>query len=297
MVCVALRIRICNGKELQHVSRQLRQILRFAYINCNYEAKEASFTAWNMDEQVPLSEAFVELIPLSTAAHSSTFLRPNLRHIVNDPGIASRATYQTQRTVKLTFAYLLGRRCLTFGSARSNDYQLLPATEVDAHHFVLYPHPQRHVLCVRNTSPFGIYCMSPDRSNRHITNCDEAIEIVSSLQIRLGGKDGPGFELKNPRASSFDESDSQFMAYLDSVKHHTSSRNSHGLRAAKDKRRRSSATTVSIRKSRKRRCEDGGLEAEQASSTHVSHFSEEARMGWTSRIKRGIWSLCGWGLV
>jgi hypothetical protein len=250
-----------------------------------------------MGEQLSLSEAFVELIPLSAAARSSTFLRPNLRHIVNESGIASRATCQTQRTVRLTFAYLFGRRCLTFGSARSNDYQLLPVTEVDAHHFVLYAHPQHHVLCVRNTSPFGIYCMSPDRLSRHITTCDEAIEIGTSLQIRLGGRDGPGFEVKDPRASDLGEPDTLFRAYLASVEHHTSSRIPQVLLAAKNKRRRSSATTDSIRRPQKRRCNDGGLEADQGLPNHVNSVVEEARVGWTTRIKRGIWSLCGWGHV
>ena len=167
--------------------------------------------------------AFVELIPESSSAHLSTLLRQNLRHVVNECRELPSAPKATQRRiVQLSFASLHGRTCFSFGSARSNDYQLPSLPEVAPHHFILYIHTQDRAMYIRNTCVQGIHIASPDHVSSHIQTCEKPVNITSSLQICVGGEGGPSFIIVNLLPSDHHEHSVNVAVYLSSLKRRAS---------------------------------------------------------------------------
>jgi hypothetical protein len=149
--------------------------------------------------------AFVELIPKSTAAYSSTLLRPNLRYVVCEMQPSAPARTSPRCIVKLSFASILGRSCFSFGSSRSNDYQLPVSDKVAPHHFVLFFHPSERVLYVRNTSLQGIHVCSQSQTSIHLQTCDEPVRVVSPMCIRIGSSNGLIFKMAIPTSLDYDD--------------------------------------------------------------------------------------------
>jgi len=148
-------------------------------------------------------QAFAELVPLSASSHSTTLLRPNLRHIICEPRSSTSAPALIERRiVVLSFDALLGHSCFSFGSARSNDYQLPFPGEVAPHHFIMFFHQQKRILYLRNTSPQGLYITLLGQRSRCIQSCCEPVEVAPNMLISVGGPSGVKFEVVTP--TSFD---------------------------------------------------------------------------------------------
>ncbi len=97
-----------------------------------------------------ISTAFAYALPLSGDAVKAVQLRANRR-------LCGDASARRDRYVTLNFATLLGRRCLSFGSSRSNEF-LLPQTEdVAARQFIIYFELHTATLLLTDTSRDGTW--------------------------------------------------------------------------------------------------------------------------------------------
>ena len=80
-----------------------------------------------------ISTAFAHILPLSADAAEALQLRANRRLCGDVHTHWDLVPFDSKRCyVKLNFATLLGRRCLSFGSSRSNEFLLPPAGDVTA---------------------------------------------------------------------------------------------------------------------------------------------------------------------
>lgn len=127
----------------------------------------------------PMS-AFAELTPLSAASHSTTLLQPNLSHIT-----CEAQACVSRRIIRLLFANLLGRNCFSFGSARSNDYQLPLSNEVAPHHFIMYFDLKDSTLYIRSTCSQGILTSS-NVDEPTIQTHNTPVAVVPSMRLQIG---------------------------------------------------------------------------------------------------------------
>lgn len=107
----------------------------------------------------PHSNAFAFLEALSIDAEKALALQINRALLTNpEPDeIKSLIMIRQQQAVKLDFALLLGRRCLSFGCSRSDEIQFPLASDIDRHHFILHFDIQSEVLLLTDTSTRGIW--------------------------------------------------------------------------------------------------------------------------------------------
>ncbi|KAJ5056972.1 hypothetical protein J3E74DRAFT_409674 [Bipolaris maydis] len=130
---------------------------------------------------------FAMLIPLTVTSYSTTLLQPNLRYVQSEPSTCQfDQTAVKSRAIHLSFGALLGRRCFSFGSSRSNEYQLPASDEVAPHHFIVYFDLEDNTLYIRSTCLQGITVYSDVDRSHYEAACDIPIAITASIRIRIG---------------------------------------------------------------------------------------------------------------
>lgn len=109
------------------------------------------------------SDAFAFLVPVSTDAAEVLKLRVNKALLedakFSDHLILHKSFSRGERpyVVKLDYALLFGRPCLTFGSSRCNEFQFPKAVDIGASHFVLHFEMQTGVFLLTDISPSGTF--------------------------------------------------------------------------------------------------------------------------------------------
>jgi hypothetical protein len=140
---------------------------------------------------------FVEIIPRSSAAYSTTLASHNLRYItVSKQDLSNDVPVPTNRTIKLSLAIMLGRQCFSFGSARSNDYQLPSDEGIAPHHFIIYLGSQDRGVYLRNTSNKQLIISTHALYQTDEIPSDVGIRIDTTVNVQIGHKNGPMFQIK-----------------------------------------------------------------------------------------------------
>ncbi|EMD95255.1 hypothetical protein COCHEDRAFT_1201645 [Bipolaris maydis C5] len=175
-----------------------------------------------MSSFCPSMLAFAEMIPLSKASYSTTFLRSNMCHVVSE---TRRSTFNPnvvqRRIVKLSFATIFGRHCFTVGSSRSCDYLLPESNEVAPHHFIVFFDLQERQLYIRNTSSQGLQIVLAPGGNC-IKTSNAPVRLTSPMQIRIGECSQLSFELVIPMITDQSLFNSTLDLYVDSLQPPTS---------------------------------------------------------------------------
>jgi hypothetical protein len=113
-----------------------------------------------MDIDFSCGQVFAALVPTSTDAEHTLDLRHNYPHLVLESellnGSPSFGDRDGRRLIRLDFASLLGRRCLSFGSSRLSNIQLPKADDICLQHFILFFDLRMQLLCIKDISLRGI---------------------------------------------------------------------------------------------------------------------------------------------
>lgn len=236
-------------------------------------------------------QVFAELLPLNPTSYSTMLLRPNLRHVVSESRVSTfDPTVVHHRIIALSFAALLSRQCLSFGSSRSNDYQLPISSEVAPHHFLLFFNVQERQLYLRNTCSEGVYILSRTHGNLHIQSCDVPVQVISPMRLQIGQDNELTFEITIP-ATYHDQRayENHLSVYINSL-HQPSltPTTSPGQIVRKRQGNRSISQSAPIQK---RHCQDAqGLHACHPALQEPGGDGE----GWFTRITRTVSSF--WGI-
>ena len=109
------------------------------------------------------SDAFAFLVPLSADSTEAIEFRVN-RSLLEDArpadGIslgASKVGQKCRHVARLDYNLLFGRRCLSFGSSRSNEFRFPQAEDVGEHQFILHFEMHTAILLLTDNSPSGTW--------------------------------------------------------------------------------------------------------------------------------------------
>ena len=109
------------------------------------------------------ADAFGVLVPKSREADKMFDLRTN-RLRIDATSLYSHILHPdhttTSKVAKLNFAFMFGRRHLTFGTARSTEFQLPELSGVSACHFILHFDLDAAALLLTDTSETGTWIES-----------------------------------------------------------------------------------------------------------------------------------------
>ena len=132
-----------------------------------------------------ISTAFAYALPLSAGAVEAIQLRANRRLCGDVHARRDLVPFDSQRCyIKLNFATFLGRRYISFGSSRCNEFLLPPAKDVAAHQFFLHFELHTATLLLTDTSQYGTWLsndFTPKRSLHRAT-----YPLVQSNDIGFG---------------------------------------------------------------------------------------------------------------
>ena len=196
-----------------------------------------------------------EMTPLSTASHSSTLLQPNLRHVTCEAQPSSfRRTNMQRRVIRLTFAQLLGRNCFSFGSSRSNDYQLPLSDEVAPHHFIMFFDLNDSTLYIRSTCSQGILISSDSHEKLRTEDCDTPIAIVPSMRLQIGTIKPLVFEIATYTSLNCQDYAAELVNYSTTIGQHTLISSISTLERREQKKRRASITIQEGGTTKRQRC-------------------------------------------
>ncbi|CAO2652462.1 Nn.00g007450.m01.CDS01 [Neocucurbitaria sp. VM-36] len=236
-------------------------------------------------------QAFVELIPLSPASHSTTLIRSNLRYIACELRTPQFTTTPVQRCIiKLSFASILGRQCFSFGSSRSNDYQLPKLDDIAPHHFIIFFHPDESTLYIRNTCSQGIHVSSKTQKSFHINTCDESFPVTSPMRLQIGNKKEISFEVVVPQSLGTQKYENDLAIYFNSLKQQIPAFATEQGRCTA-KKRQGSVMSEDGREKKRQLCACPAVATSLPSSHEV--IVKEEITGWFARISRALGGLLG----
>jgi hypothetical protein len=197
------------------------------------------------------SGVFALLIPTSAAARETTKVRCNLRLVGWESSIVphAKSTLPKIRVIKLDFPFLLGRRCLTFGSSRSSDYRLPEFDDVEPQQFILFFSAEDRALHFKDTSLSGTQIFTAI----HGSSLEQDVGL-SSLPprrfIQFGKQGRFTFELVLSPATS--ELEDNLTTYFKSIQHTPSATTTPCLRSVCLSRKRSAEIPVDVETTKKR---------------------------------------------
>lgn len=166
------------------------------------------------------SQAFAILLPISTNAHEMLRARSNRRQRRDASlyGMQTRQDAGRRRRflIKLDFAMLLGRRCVTFGSSQATNIRFPVHSDVAEYHFFIQFDYESGALRLIDTSCDGTLISDTARFSATSTRTlHEATHTLGqSTFIRVGGKTHYDFQLLLRKVPSFQR---LFGGYLRSI--------------------------------------------------------------------------------
>lgn len=144
-----------------------------------------------LQQTLSRSDVFCSLSPLSADATAALDLRANRgllggAPVCKDPNTAAvKGGRKGQYVIKLDYALLFGRRCLSFGSSRSNEFQFPQADDIGEHHFIIHFEMQTAVLLLTDTSLKGTWIF--DSSTQKFRLLRRATyPVLQTTEIRFG---------------------------------------------------------------------------------------------------------------
>ena len=134
-----------------------------------------------------ISTAFAYVLPLSADAAEAMQLRANRRLCGEVHARRDLVPFGSKRCyVKLNFATLLGRRCLSFGSSRSNEFLLPPAEDVAARQFILHFELHTATLLLTDTSRYGTWLSNDSTPKRSLHQATYPLGQSNVISFGLG---------------------------------------------------------------------------------------------------------------
>ena len=113
-----------------------------------------------LDSGIDLSQEFALVSPLNDRSQLALKARFNRRHQVDGTryGLRNPSSPKNRHTaIKLDFAMLLGRRCVSFGTSRANSITLPKGQGIGNVHFYIHFHAQTKALLLTVASASKIY--------------------------------------------------------------------------------------------------------------------------------------------
>jgi hypothetical protein len=129
-----------------------------------------------------LALVFALLVPISATAMESLKLRGNRQRCEL---ATSAIDGNTTKVAKLDFAFLFGRRCITFGSARSSEFLLPVGPDVASSHFIIHLNPETATLSLTDISAQGTWIRHGEEDSFTRLHCD-TVTLRENATIMLG---------------------------------------------------------------------------------------------------------------
>ncbi|KAI4238440.1 MAG: hypothetical protein LQ349_001120 [Xanthoria aureola] len=161
-----------------------------------------------------MAQTFAYLVSLSPDALTALQLRAN-RHLLVDAREVGTPDQQTPYAARFSYAFLFGRHCLSFGSARSNEIRFPQAEDISRRHFILHFEMQTGLLLITNHSPCNIWMNSDTTAEYSRLVPNTTYPVLQSTRITFGQDQRYSFLLVLP--SSGTERVGFFSRYADSI--------------------------------------------------------------------------------
>lgn len=143
-------------------------------------ATQAEVLDWSRD--------FALINPMNGHSQLALEARLNRRHQVGAAryGLAKPSNIKKRHiAVKLDFAMLLGRRCITFGTSRANNIKLPKGQGIGTVHFYIHFHPSTKQLLLTVLSKSGVKISQSATGEKKLIN-SKTISIHQSTYISFG---------------------------------------------------------------------------------------------------------------
>ena len=137
------------------------------------------------------NQPFAALVPLSADAAATIKGRYNtsLINLQSTLFPVQALPNHKKRLIRMDFASLFSRRCFSFSSSRSNNIQLPKANNICLQHFILFFNIDTRLLCIKDTSSYGIWVSSPENTHSPTTHLlQAAIPVSSSVLLHFSNR-------------------------------------------------------------------------------------------------------------
>jgi len=146
------------------------------------------------DCDIDWSQEFALISPLNDRSQLALKNRFNRRHQVDGTryGLRHPSSPTKRRTaIKLDFAMLLGRRCVSFGTSRANSITLPKGQGISNAHFHIHFHPQTNALLLTASSNSKVYIHNVSGTNAtrgESIACGSTVTLSANTRVSLGAR-------------------------------------------------------------------------------------------------------------